>query len=173
MPSAPTSKAFTDFDFGIEKASRALLVSPDFLFRIEQDRPGSAPGSVYRISDLELASRKGQTAPMWAAAEGHPEVVQVLIERKADIQAASKSGITALVFAAIRNDAKSVRLLLAAGADANFALPDGTKILLVAAAHKSTLAAGALADGGTNPNVAIAVAIHRCTPPRRRATYHW
>ena len=46
-----------DFDFGIEKALRALLVSPDFLFRIEQDPPGSAPGSVYRISDLELASR--------------------------------------------------------------------------------------------------------------------
>jgi hypothetical protein len=46
-----------DFDFGIEKALRALLVSPDFLFRIEQDPQGSAPGSVYRISDLELASR--------------------------------------------------------------------------------------------------------------------
>jgi cytochrome c551/c552 len=46
-----------DFDFGIEKALRALLVSPDFLFRIEQDPQGAAPGSVYRISDLELASR--------------------------------------------------------------------------------------------------------------------
>ena len=46
-----------DFDFGIEKALRALLVSPDFLFRIEQDPRGSAPGSVYRITDLELASR--------------------------------------------------------------------------------------------------------------------
>jgi hypothetical protein len=46
-----------DFDFGIEKALRALLVSPDFLFRIEQDPPGAAPATVYRISDLELASR--------------------------------------------------------------------------------------------------------------------
>jgi hypothetical protein len=46
-----------DFDFGIEKALRAMLVSPDFLFRIEQDPRGSAPGSVYRISDFELASR--------------------------------------------------------------------------------------------------------------------
>ena len=46
-----------DFDFGIEKALRALLVSPDFLFRIEQDPARRAPGSVYRISDLELASR--------------------------------------------------------------------------------------------------------------------
>jgi hypothetical protein len=50
-----------DFDFGIEKALRALLVSPDFLFRVEQDPAGSAPGvtpgSVYRISDWDLASR--------------------------------------------------------------------------------------------------------------------
>ncbi len=46
-----------DFDFGIEKALRALLVSPDFLFRIEQDPRGAAPGSIYRLSDFELASR--------------------------------------------------------------------------------------------------------------------
>jgi cytochrome c553 len=46
-----------DFDFGIEKALRAMLVSPDFLFRIEEDPRGSAPGTVYRISDVELASR--------------------------------------------------------------------------------------------------------------------
>ena len=46
-----------DFDFGIEKALRALLVSPDFLFRIEQDPKSAAPGGTYRISDLELASR--------------------------------------------------------------------------------------------------------------------
>ena len=46
-----------DFDGGIEKALRAMLVSPDFLFRVEHDPPHSAPGTVYRIGDLELASR--------------------------------------------------------------------------------------------------------------------
>jgi len=46
-----------DFDHGMEKALRALLVSPDFLFRVEHDPKGAAPGTVYRISDLELASR--------------------------------------------------------------------------------------------------------------------
>ena len=46
-----------DFEYGIEKALRALLVSPDFLFRIERDPAGSAPGSVYRLGDFELASR--------------------------------------------------------------------------------------------------------------------
>jgi len=46
-----------DFDNGIEKALRAMLVSPDFIFRIERDPGGKAPGTVYRIGDLELASR--------------------------------------------------------------------------------------------------------------------
>jgi hypothetical protein len=46
-----------DFDNGIEVALRALLVSPDFLFRIERDPAGAAPGSVHRINDYELASR--------------------------------------------------------------------------------------------------------------------
>jgi hypothetical protein len=45
------------FDAGIEAALRAMLVSPEFLFRVERD-PAAAPASgVYRISDLELASR--------------------------------------------------------------------------------------------------------------------
>ena len=46
-----------DFDRGIEKALRAMLVSPDFLFRVEHDPRGAAPGTVYRIGDFELASR--------------------------------------------------------------------------------------------------------------------
>jgi hypothetical protein len=46
-----------DFNNGIEMALRAVLVSPDFLFRIEHDPAGAAPGSVHRISDYELASR--------------------------------------------------------------------------------------------------------------------
>jgi len=46
-----------DFDNGIEMALRAMLVSPDFLFRMERDPAGAAPGSVHRVNDYELASR--------------------------------------------------------------------------------------------------------------------
>ncbi|MDQ6662878.1 MAG: DUF1592 domain-containing protein, partial [Acidobacteriota bacterium] len=46
-----------NFDNGIEVALRAMLVSPDFLFRVERDPANGAPGSVYRINDFELASR--------------------------------------------------------------------------------------------------------------------
>lgn len=47
----------SDFDHGVEAAVEAILVSPHFLFLVERDPRGSAPGSVHRISDLELASR--------------------------------------------------------------------------------------------------------------------
>jgi mono/diheme cytochrome c family protein len=45
------------FDEGIERALRRLLVSPEFLFRIERDPSSAAAGRAYRISDVELASR--------------------------------------------------------------------------------------------------------------------
>ena len=45
------------FDEGVEMALRAVLVSPEFIFRVEQDPSGLAPGKSYRLSDLELASR--------------------------------------------------------------------------------------------------------------------
>lgn len=45
------------FDSGIESALSAILVSPRFLIRVEQDPPHLAPGTAYRVSDLELASR--------------------------------------------------------------------------------------------------------------------
>src|SRR6266567_8501254 len=45
------------FEAGIEMALRAVLVSPEFLFRVEQDPAGLAANSAYPVSDLELASR--------------------------------------------------------------------------------------------------------------------
>ncbi len=45
------------FDKGIEAALRAMLVSPNFLFREERDPEGAKPGSTYRLNDYELASR--------------------------------------------------------------------------------------------------------------------
>ena len=50
-------RAERDFDLGIQRALERVLVSPQFLFRIEQERAGAAPESVYRVGDFELASR--------------------------------------------------------------------------------------------------------------------
>ena len=46
-----------DFDAGIGNALTSVLVSPEFLFRVELDPDQVVPGAAYQVSDLELASR--------------------------------------------------------------------------------------------------------------------
>ena len=46
-----------DFDAGIEAAVSAVLVSREFLFRVEQDPRGIEPRTAYRVGDFELATR--------------------------------------------------------------------------------------------------------------------
>ena len=53
------------FDSGIRSAVERVLVSPDFLYRIEADPANAVAGSVYRISDVELASRL--SFALWAS----------------------------------------------------------------------------------------------------------
>ena len=45
------------FESGVRLALQRILVSPGFLFRMEFDPPQAPPGSVQRISNIELASR--------------------------------------------------------------------------------------------------------------------
>jgi hypothetical protein len=44
-------RAKSGFDAGIEMALRRLLVSPEFLFRVESDPSGVAPNAAYPIRD--------------------------------------------------------------------------------------------------------------------------
>jgi len=46
-----------NFDRGIQNALRYVLTSPKFLYRAEPDPAGVKPGTSYRLTDLELASR--------------------------------------------------------------------------------------------------------------------
>ena len=46
-----------DFDSGIQQALARILVAPRFVYRIEEEPATVASGQVYRISDVELASR--------------------------------------------------------------------------------------------------------------------
>jgi hypothetical protein len=57
MPFYREARRDADFDAGIESALSAILVSREFLFRVEREPAGVAPRTAYRISDLELASR--------------------------------------------------------------------------------------------------------------------
>ena len=45
------------FELGIRTALHAILASPHFIFRVEKMPAGVSPGDVYRISDIDLASR--------------------------------------------------------------------------------------------------------------------
>ena len=50
-------RAEKDFDAGIARALSAVLINPEFLFRVESEPRNIPAGGIYRISDLELASR--------------------------------------------------------------------------------------------------------------------
>ncbi len=51
------ARAQDGFEAGIETALSSILVSPHFLFHIEQDPDGVSPKTAYRLPDLQLASR--------------------------------------------------------------------------------------------------------------------
>jgi hypothetical protein len=57
MPFYESGRKDATFDHGVQTALERLLVSPQFLYRIERDPAGAAAGTTYKMSDLELASR--------------------------------------------------------------------------------------------------------------------
>jgi hypothetical protein len=50
-------RAEGDFETGIQRGLARLLVSPQFVYRVEEAPADLAPGDAYRIDDLALASR--------------------------------------------------------------------------------------------------------------------
>ena len=95
----------------------------------------------------------GQSALMWAAAEGHVPVVHTLIDHGADIRARSNSGATPLLFAARKGSMNAVRALLAAGSDVNEKRPDGATPLLTAVINGHEDLVDLLLEQGADPNV--------------------
>jgi hypothetical protein len=45
------------FEIGVRNALEAILASPHFIFRIERQPDTAKPGMVYRVSDVDMASR--------------------------------------------------------------------------------------------------------------------
>ena len=52
-----TSGRSAGFEAGIQLGLQRILADPEFLFRVEHDPAKIAPGSNYRLTDVELASR--------------------------------------------------------------------------------------------------------------------
>jgi Protein of unknown function (DUF1592)/Protein of unknown function (DUF1588)/Protein of unknown function (DUF1585)/Protein of unknown function (DUF1587)/Protein of unknown function (DUF1595)/Planctomycete cytochrome C len=55
LASKPASEG--GFEGGIRTVLEAILASPHFIFRLEKEPPTTAPGSTYRVADVDLASR--------------------------------------------------------------------------------------------------------------------
>ena len=68
---------------------------------------------------MRRSRQRGQTALMWAAAEGNVEAVEALLKAGADLHARLESGFTPLLFAVREGRIGVVRALLKAGADVN------------------------------------------------------
>ena len=127
--------------------------------------------------------RRGQTALMWAAAEGHADVAQELIGAGADVRARVPSGLTPLLFAVREGRTAVVRVLLRAGADVNETIPvegrrrgyggrlppAGGSALLMAVMNAHFELAADLLDAGANPNADLPgyTVLHAITVVRR------
>jgi hypothetical protein len=57
MPFYESGRAEGSFDTGIQFALERLLVSPQFLYRVEREPENAEPGAPFAVSDVELASR--------------------------------------------------------------------------------------------------------------------
>jgi ankyrin repeat protein len=80
------------------------------------DTKGVARLLAQQISVNARDERFGRTALMWAAQNGHIEVMHLLLDRGAEIDASAQDGETALMLAAGDGRAEAVLLLLARGA---------------------------------------------------------
>lgn len=89
------ARAKGSFDYGIQKAIEAVLISPDFLFRVESDPPSRGPAPVHCVNGVELASRLSfflwSSVPddelLGLAEKGklsNPEVVKQQVQRMLD-----------------------------------------------------------------------------------------
>ncbi|MEO8314926.1 MAG: ankyrin repeat domain-containing protein [Pseudomonadota bacterium] len=114
---------------------------------------------------------RDQSALMWAAAEGQPAMVRLLVEHGAEVNARSREnnferqvtaeprkqarpagGFTPLLYAARRGCVECARLLLQAGADVNLTDPDRVTPLVLALINLNFDTAALLVQSGADVN---------------------
>lgn len=115
---------------------------------------------------------RDQSALMWAAAEGHAEMVEFLVSQKAELDVRAKStdwdtqisseprvqyrptgGLTPLLYAARAGCLRCVQAIAGAGANLDKPNPDGMTPMIVALDNGAPAVAQYLLDRGANPHV--------------------
>jgi ankyrin repeat protein len=93
----------------------------------------------------------GQTALMWAVAEGHHRITATLIDNGANVHIRSKAGFTALHFASLNGSDESAQILVSMDAEINEISNDKMSPLLLAAASGHDKLTQYLLEHGANP----------------------
>jgi len=114
-------------------------------------------GDISRVRNLvragaqvEMRDNANGTPVLWAAREGHTEIVKFLLENGANpnvIEHGNKD-MTPLLWAAILNNLECVKVLLDHGADINAATTDGYTALMQAAINGTSEVVSVLLDHG-------------------------
>ena len=87
---------------------------------------------------VNAKSRDGMTALMSAAAAGHTDAVQVLLEQRPNVNAKAENGATALMAAAVSGHADVVRILLDNDAAVDVKVAGGQTALMLAGSNGHT-----------------------------------
>ncbi len=87
--------------------------------------------------DVNYIPKKGRSALMYASAEGHTEIVALLLEGGANVALRSDCGVTAAMIASENGHSDALQLLLLSGANVNDAhYMNGYTALLIAAQNR-------------------------------------
>ncbi len=100
-------------------------------------------------ADVNCRDRDGLTPLIWAAIQGHEEIVRLLVERGGDLEARNHNGDTALMWASLMGHKGVVELILDRGANADLGEPkSGVTALMAAAARGHADVAQVLVEKG-------------------------
>ena len=100
----------------------------DFFSACVQNRLDKVEAFLRRPQDPNVKEPDGMTALHLAAARGHEQCVDLLLEALANLEAKLLQGTTALHMAARRNQAKMVKFLVEKGADKDMLTDDAAQV---------------------------------------------
>jgi ankyrin repeat protein len=105
-------------------------------------------------SDVNATEADGTSALLWAAHQGSPEIVSLLLQAGADPNAANNFGVTPLLEAARYGDVATIKALLDGGADVQAAAREGETPVMAAARTGNVEAVRLLIERGADVNAA-------------------